>query len=264
VRPRRLGTLALVSSGLAHAAAYWMIARAPCGASDHRAVTTASFAILPTPPRAPENAPPAAEPEPPKPPVENRARPRVRQPPADPPAPPPPETNTDPEPALAATDLTGITLTNALGTGWFSATGDGSSRTGPLRNVQAAPERDPSGARASSKPARADRPRSSAPALVAPEDLSLPPRAPDLNGALEANYPPEARAAGLSGMAVIRALISPTGEARVLGILSESAPGFGTACLKTLTGSRWSAPVDRTGRTVATEIRYRCTFRVAR
>jgi TonB family protein len=169
-----------------------------------------------------------------------------------------------PDAAARPADLTGITLTNALGTGWLSATGDGSSRTGPLRNVHAARLRAVSTAPASSTPARSEHARPRAPALVAPEDLSQPPRAPDLNGALEANYPPEARAAGISGMAVVRALISPAGEARALGILSESAPGFGAACLKTLMGSRWSAPVDRSGRAVATEIRYRCTFKVAR
>jgi outer membrane biosynthesis protein TonB len=263
VQPPKLGIIALVSSGLVHSAAYFAISNARNGASSHRPAMTASFAILPAAPEPAPAVPPVAEPEPPMPPSQERARPRVKPAPADPPE-TPAQVNADPDPALAPADLTGITLTNARGTGWASATGDGSSRTGPLRNVQAVRSRAASLAAASSKPVRSEHPHAIAPPVVAAEDLSRPPRAPDLNGALEANYPSEARALGISGMAVIRALISPAGEARALGILSESAPGFGAACLKTLMGSRWSAPVDRTGRAVATEIRYRCTFKVAR
>jgi hypothetical protein len=263
VQPRKLGIIALVSSGLVHMGAYFAISSAPGADARRRPVTTASFAILPAAPKPLRVSPPPAEPELPKLPIEAPARRRVAQTPADPPAAPPPEPSTAAAPALAVADLTGITLTNALGTGWLSAAGDGSTRAGPLRNVQTARPRAAFAAPALKRD-RAASPQQGAPALVAPEDLSQPPRAPDLNGALEANYPPEARAAGISGMAVIRALISPTGEARPVGILSESAPGFGAACLRTLVGSRWSAPVDRTGRMVATEIRYRCTFKVAR
>jgi hypothetical protein len=263
VRPPTLGIIALVSSGLVHSGAYFVIANASGGAAHHRPVTTASFAILPAAPLAAPAAPPVIEPDSPEPPTEHRPRPRAKRVPADPPEAPKP-TSADPEPAAAPADLTGITLTNALGTGWLSAAGDGSSRNGPLRNVQAARPRVTPTAPVPSKPGRSEHPHPIASAVVAAEDLSQPPRAPDLNGALEANYPPEARAAGISGMAVIRALISATGEARPLGILTESAPGFGAACLKTLMDSHWSAPVDRTGRTVATEIRYRCTFKVAR
>jgi hypothetical protein len=51
---------------------------------------------------------------------------------------------------------------------------------------------------------------------------------------------------------------------RQASVLDESSPGFGEACRRTVTGSRWSPPRDRQGRKVATEIRYTCRFVVER
>ncbi|HYJ11440.1 MAG TPA: TonB family protein, partial [Polyangiaceae bacterium] len=82
--------------------------------------------------------------------------------------------------------------------------------------------------------------------------------------ALERNYPADARKRGSSGSAKVRARIDPDGVVRQVTLLEESAPGFGTACTRTLNGSRWGAPKDKAGRSVATEIRYTCRFVVER
>ncbi len=91
-------------------------------------------------------------------------------------------------------------------------------------------------------------------------DLSARPSPPSLGAALERNYPPEARRRGLSGSAKVRARIDPDGIVRHVTLLEESAPSFGGACSRTLSGSRWAAPKDKAGRSVATEIRYTCRF----
>ena len=98
------------------------------------------------------------------------------------------------------------------------------------------------------------------PALVPVGDLSAKPSPPALGPALERNYPADARRRGLSGSAKVRARVDPDGVVRRVSLLEESAPGFGSACSKTLSGSRWAAPRDKAGRAVATEIRYTCRF----
>jgi hypothetical protein len=54
--------------------------------------------------------------------------------------------------------------------------------------------------------------------------------------------------------------IDPDGVVRRVSLVEESATGFGNACSRTLSGSRWAAPKDKAGRSVATEIRYTCRF----
>jgi TonB family protein len=98
------------------------------------------------------------------------------------------------------------------------------------------------------------------PPLVAVADLSARPSPPALGAALEQNYPPDARRRGLSGTAKVRARIDPDGMVRHVTLVEESAAGFGAACGRTLNGSRWAAPKDKAGRSVATEIRYTCRF----
>ena len=44
--------------------------------------------------------------------------------------------------------------------------------------------------------------------------------------------------------------------------LSESYPGFGEACERTVRGARWEPPIDRDGSAVSTEITYTCRFEV--
>jgi TonB family protein len=138
---------------------------------------------------------------------------------------------------------------------WTSATGNGQAMNGPLgrpgaRVTHRVVDGEPSAAR------RAD------PPVVGLGDLSAPPTAPDLTDALAAAYPAEARSKGLTGKAVVRARVMPDGVVRELALASESAPGFGDACLKTLRGSRWSPPLDRQAHPVSTFINYTCRFNV--
>jgi len=100
------------------------------------------------------------------------------------------------------------------------------------------------------------------PPTVAAGDLSRPPTPPPLDDALARNYPRQAREAGRSGRAVLRARIQPDGTAVVLRVVSASAAEFGEACRRTLDGTRWAPPIDRAGRPVATEVSYTCSFEV--
>jgi hypothetical protein len=168
------------------------------------------------------------------------------------PAPTPPAaTSAAPEPA----DFSGLTLTNE-GAGWSTPVGDGSPMTGPIAATPAAQEVVKS-TRTTSGGGTGDR-------VVAVGDLSRPPKAPDLDAQLAANYPAAARAAGLSGTAVIRARILVDGRVGTTRVVSESAPGFGSACQRTLAGSRWQPPLDADQQPVATDLAYTCTFAVAR
>lgn len=249
----------LVFSGALHAGAFAVIEQ-PVHFRTQPTSTTVLFTVDPgeSSPKPPAPAPPVL-PDTPRP--ESRSRTQAKTSPVpEPPEPEAPTSSADDDPAA---DLTGITLTNSAGAGWRSATGDGSSYGGPLRGrrrrrVAPAPTGEPRGS------ARALPKRPSAPRVLPAADLSSPPRPPNLDGALYANYPESARAAGLSGLAVVRARISPRGVADGLVIVSESAPGFGSACLRTVSGSVWSAPIDHDGRPVSTEIHYRCRFRVRR
>jgi periplasmic protein TonB len=98
------------------------------------------------------------------------------------------------------------------------------------------------------------------PPVVAVGDLSSRPSPPSLAEALQRNYPADARQRGQSGAAKVRARIEPDGVVRRVELLEESGAGFGAACRRTLSGSRWAAPKDKAGRPVATEIRYTCRF----
>jgi TonB family protein len=154
--------------------------------------------------------------------------------------------------AAAALDLSGVTLTNDSG-GFAMPTGDGSALNGPIGLGRA---RAPI---ASTAPAPV---RTTDAALVAASDLSEHPRPPSLEGLLRANYPEEARARALGGTASVRARIDRDGVIRSARLISESATGFGTACRRTVLGSRWSAPRAKNGDAVATEIVYTCHFEV--
>jgi protein TonB len=208
--------------------------------------------------KPPEAKPEAPKPEPPKPaakaPRLALARPaRVKAappPPAAPAATPPPAAET---PA----DFTGVTMTNdGPGEGWSSATGNGNAMKGPVGRP---------GARVTHRNVDggdADLGRTPGPPVVAASDLSRPPVAPDLTDALARHYPPEARAKGIAGRAVLRVRIQPDGRVADMKLESETAPGFGAACQATLRGAPWSAPVDRQGRSVATYVKYTCRFEV--
>jgi TonB family protein len=165
------------------------------------------------------------------------------------------------ESASAPIDFAGVTLTNPSGSaGWASVTGNGATLQGAL----GAPARGTStGSAAGSGSGGGDAQRELS-AVVGLTSLSRPPRAPALDEALRTNYPAEARAQGLPGHALVRARILADGRVGDTRILLASAPEFGRACQRTLSGSRWSAPLDKRGQPVTTEVSYQCQFEVSR
>ena len=165
----------------------------------------------------------------------------------------------EPEPARAPVNLSGVTLTNEDGSGGFAMpTGDGSDRSGPLGRL------GPKPVASVSTPVTAAVPTAvaarSVPELVASRDLSEHPRPPALDGALRSLYPDEARRRVVSGTASLRVRIGADGRVKQASVMIESFPGFGSACQKAVLGSHWSAPRDRDGRAVQTEVRYTCRF----
>jgi outer membrane biosynthesis protein TonB len=160
-------------------------------------------------------------------------------------------------PSESPTDFTGVTMTNdGPGPGWSSAPGNGEAMHGAVGRP---------GARVTRRVVEGegtDVVRRGGPPVVAAADLSRPPVAPDLVPALARAYPAEARAKGLPGRAVVHARVLPDGHVGELRLVSESGAGFGAACLTTLRGSVWSAPLDRQSRTVSTYVNYTCRFEV--
>lgn len=231
-------------SFLLHGVAYASLTAAPPVAKSEHKKTQLRFDVVdhPKPPEAP---PP---PEPPKP----VAKPQAPRPAAKPEAAPPPPVEAPPPPA--ATD--GVTLAGeGTGNAFSMPLGSGGSLE-PTRVRTPPPVNVPAPVKAAPAPA----PAPTEPALVPVSDLSSKPTPPSLGSSLERNYPADARRRGLSGTAKVRARIDPDGVVRRVTLLEESAAGFGTACTRTLTGSRWAAPKDKAGRSVATEIRYTCRF----
>jgi TonB family protein len=206
---------------------------------------TIAAAKAPPPPAAEAPRPPAPKPR------LAMARPAARARVTE--APPPPAA----PPAAAETlaDFTGQTLTaEGPGAGWSSATGNGQKMNGPVgrpgaRVTRRVVDGTPGGT-------------GSGPPVVGLGDLSRIPVAPNLSDKLAAAYPPDARARGVEGKAVVRARITPDGHVRDLAIISETARGFGAACEVTLRESEWSPPLDREGRAVSTVIKYTCRFDV--
>ncbi len=173
--------------------------------------------------------------------------------------PPPVGTESQGAAPTAPIDMTGLTLTDDDGS-WSAPGGNGQS--GPARSPRSGTGR--TARRATSPQASQPPARPARPALVEAANLSKRPVAPNLNGRLQALYPRSARAAGVTGSAVVRAIVTASGATRAIRVVSETYPGFGSACQATLRGSRWSPPRDRDGRAVATRISYRCRFQVQR
>lgn len=211
-----------------------------------------------------EAAPPPPPPPPPQPAPEQlpptvAARPVARspRPVAHRPVTRPTVAAAEPQPTAAdPADFSGVTLTNE-GAGWSSPVGDGSPLTGPIGPPGPRVVKRTRTASSSTSGGTGDR-------VVAVGDLSRPPRAPNLDAALAANYPQEARASGIGGTAVIRARILVDGSVGATRVISESVPGFGKACQRTLAGSQWQPPLDVDKQAVATDLAYTCTFAVAR
>ncbi|AKU96062.1 Ferric siderophore transport system, periplasmic binding protein TonB [Labilithrix luteola] len=239
-------------------------------------VHVAAFAILPN--RAtPHPAPPpplvievadipAPEPPPPPPPPPEEPKPEPAAPepqvaptpqkmaaaPARTESRPTTQAQNDPPPSdEPPADFTGTVMSND-GPGIAVRAGSGGGGTGR------GPATGPAPAKADPGPARPAGPR-----FVAARDLSKPPRAPvGLDGALERNYPTEAKRAGIAGKAVLRVKILPDGRVGGVERVSESYPGFGEACEKTVRSAPWEPPIDREGAPVGTEITYTCRFEV--
>jgi protein TonB len=244
----RFLSLAFAASGILHGVAYASLGLAPRQTSTKLPATSVVFEVR-------EAEPFHAKPEPPKPVPTNEPEPARRAAPAPAAAKPAPE----PEPVRAPVDLSGVTLTNADGAGDFAMpAGDGSDRKGPLGPLGPKPIAAVQASTAPVAPSLAI-PRA-APELVASNDLSERPRPPSLDGALRALYPEEARRRAMSGTASLRVRIGADGRVQQASLMAESFAGFGDACRKAVLGSRWTAPRDRDGRAVQTEVRYTCVF----
>jgi TonB family protein len=167
----------------------------------------------------------------------------------------PPPAAEPPAAAETLADFTGQTLTNdGPGPGWSSAVGNGQKMNGPVGRP---------GARVSHRVVDGTPGGTgSGPPVVGLGDLSRIPVAPYLSDKLAAAYPPDARAKGIEGKAVVKARITPDGQVRDLAVVSETAPGFGAACKATLHASEWTPPIDRDGHAVSTVINYTCRFNV--
>jgi outer membrane biosynthesis protein TonB len=253
-----LTVVALVSLALHAAIAFGLSSGAHAARPSHREPIRVTVRELPRPVPKPAPVEPVAEPAevPVAQPVAARAPPGTVKRVARSESASAPSPNEAPSPAAAAPealDFTGVTLTNPSG-GFAQVAGNGQAMQGPLGASPGSARRG--GGQGSSKGA------AQGAELVALGSLSRPPRAPSLDQALAANYPRSAHDMGTSGQAVVRARILANGEVGTTSVIVASAPEFGKACQRTLAGSRWSAPLDATGRPVATELSYKCVFEV--
>jgi protein TonB len=242
----RLTPWAIVSSMLLHGVAYASLGAAEPRTSAAPHQTQLRFDVVSSP------KPPEPKPEPPKPPPPAKPRRAAEPPPRSEPvaAPPTPPATPEPPDPSEGTTLVGDARGDALSV----PLGNGGALDSTARSRAPAPVNAPAPTRPLPPPVPA------APRLVAVSDLSSRPSPPSLAAALERNYPADARRRGLSGAAKVRARIDPDGVVRRVSLIEESGSGFGTACSRALTGSRWAAPKDKAGRPVATEIRYTCRF----
>jgi TonB family protein len=215
-------------------------------------------------PNAVQTAPEAAAPPeaPATPPAAARA-PRAAAPtspapsaPLDPPAETPPAAEETP------VDLTGVTLTSNDPSATATPTGNGRDMNQPVGPAGIATGRRKEGSPYGQVGGKGNAGGGAAEAIIGLGSLSRPPQPPNLDQALERNYPASARAAGLDGKAVVKAVVSSRGKITGLRVLSASRKDFGTACIQTLQGSVWTPPLDRAGKPVATEITYTCDFEV--
>jgi protein TonB len=200
--------------------------------------------LAPKPPPPPVPAEPAPDPQPPR---VQPPKPRAKLAAEPPPAPPPPVP--EPEPAQPPPELSGVTMTGAGPAAFTMPSGDGQSRSAPLGAIGNAPP-----------VVREAAPALRGPRLVPLGELGARPVPPSLAQALSRNYPPEARRRGVAGKASVRARIDADGVPRALRVIEESFAGFGPACRDTLAASRWSAPRDRDGSAVSSEVLYTCRF----
>lgn len=249
-RTKAIFSMAFAASLALHGVAYASLSSQASAEPAPVSVSTVSFELKAQPKAQPEQPPNPLETTAAATAIPEPARPRLTRTEATP-TPTPAATSTATQPV----DLSGVTLTNDTGNGFSMPVGDGSALQGPIGL---------GGQRAeSARPALPPVPRApAAPAVVAAHDLSEHPRPPALEALLRANYPEEARQRGLRGTASVRARIDADGVIRTLRVVAESGAGFGSACQRTVLGSRWSVPRAQNGDAVATEIVYTCHFEV--
>ena len=214
----------------------------------------------------PEPPPPLPEPEPERivePIVDRRPDPRP-QPVVVPDEPPPPDPAPPPPAEETVEDFSGMTLTNDTGeAAWQSNVGSGAPMEGPIGR----PNAQVTGRNRTGQPngVVGGTGEGDSQGIVSAGNLSRQPGPPSdrLRSLLERNYPREAQQLGIEGTADVRIQVDPDGSVRVLSVSRESHDGFGAACRQTLRqGGRWSPPLDRQGRPVATITAFRCTFTV--
>lgn len=260
---KMVGRWALVFSVGAHAYAFMATPEIKARVSEEKKeATMVQFTVAEPEPE------PIVEPEPepePEPVVEPEPEPvAVAEPePALEPEPAPVETE-EPAPAEAPAEppaeLTGTTLAADEGAAWDAPAGSGRERRGAIRPGVSRPV--PESTKPAARPKPAVKKAPPAPPVLPLAQLSQRPVPPSLGGALQRNYPNQARRQGQSGEAKVRARIEATGKINLAKVAFESAAGFGSACKKTLLGSKWTAPRDKNGRAVATWVSYRCKFRI--
>lgn len=244
MKTRRLLPWTVALSFLLHGVAYASLHAPPPGKKAEHRKSQLRFDVVskPEPPK-PLEAPEPPKPEPPKP-APRAAAPKPVVEAAPPAEAPPPSAKTD-----------GVTLAGeGTGNAFSMPLGNGGSLEPASRPRAPAPVNAP--LPTPPAPTRAV----TEPPVVAVSDLSSRPSPPSLADALQRNYPADARQRGQSGTAKVRARIDPDGVVRRVALLEESGSGFGAACSRALNGSRWAAPKDKAGRSVATEIRYTCRF----
>jgi TonB family protein len=243
--------LAFGASLGAHGAAYASLSARPVTVHREPPPSSIDFELSP-PPKAP--ALPVPEEPAPKAPAKPTTL-AAQSKPAAPTRPLLPRTPATSTTTSAAPELSGVTLTDESSEGPAMPSGDGSAAQGP---IGLGSSQVPHAAVAFVPPVIVP----SQPTLVAVRDLREHPRPPALSALLRENYPDEARQRGLRGTASVRARIDADGVIRKTRLLNETAAGFGAACQRTVTGSHWSAPRDKNGSAVATEIVYTCHFEV--
>lgn len=155
--------------------------------------------------------------------------------------------NVSPDPAIAPTPLVlaGLTLSND-GVGVPSGFGltETAKVVGSREPMVALPKVTPEGS------------------LTPVSDLSQKPVPPALGAALARHYPSSLRQRGIEGEGLIRVVLAKDGRVSQTQPVSESHPGFATACEKALRGSQWAPPIDKSGNPTRTALKYRCRFKV--
>ena len=203
------------------------------------------------------------EPEVPEPEVVE-PEPVQRDPRPNDPAPEPPPLAEEPPPPEPL-DLSGTVLTGDGNSDFQIVQGDGSDREGPIgpppTRRPGSPDGVPGGTGGGGMGT------GSGPRVLPLADLSRSPAPPDQDrmvSCIRENFPREARQQSLEGVATVRGRVMPDGSFTRLRVASESirGQGFGEACLRCLRGQRWTPPLGPGGSPVATDVPYRCTFRV--